>query len=202
MKQQHWRFKQAVISFVVLLCLTWLNSRQIRQWVGDESNIDSVTLTLPRSSTMIHQVESIGPENSWPPIDVINSILADSSITTTSVSNTVSKHGVPRLVVAASNSEYVDFADNFANSLLAVNITNFALVPLDRKAYRILRRAHPNHTLPILPGLESHKEGDPILDSPEYDIIFSYRPLVMQYFLKKGYSILYNDVDMVWQSNA
>jgi hypothetical protein len=40
-----------------------------------------------------------------------------------------------RLVVTIINYDYVDFADNFAQSLLRQNVSNFCLVPTDKPAY-------------------------------------------------------------------
>lgn len=40
-----------------------------------------------------------------------------------------------RLVVTIVNYDYVDFADNFAQSLLRQNQSNFCLVPTDAQAY-------------------------------------------------------------------
>jgi Nucleotide-diphospho-sugar transferase len=112
------------------------------------------------------------------------------------------KQGVPRLIVAASNADFVDFADNFANSLLAWNVTNFVLVPLDTEAYRVLHLAYPEHTLPILPGLPTDVEGAAGFGSEAFKILTSSRPTFLLPFLKKGYAVLYNDIDMVWQHNA
>jgi hypothetical protein len=40
-----------------------------------------------------------------------------------------------RIVVAIVNYDYVDFADNFAQSLLRQNVSNFCLVPMDDPTY-------------------------------------------------------------------
>jgi hypothetical protein len=47
----------------------------------------------------------------WPPTEMLDLLLAEATISST----TNSKQGIPRLVVASSNSDYVDFADNFAS---------------------------------------------------------------------------------------
>lgn len=135
--------------------------------------------------------------DSWPPLSQLEAVIARSDS-----SHAHSKQGTPRLVVAASNADYVDFADNFANSLLRLNVTNFVLVPLDMKAYDILHQAYPEHTLPTMPGLETHPDGVASFGSSVFKTLTSSRPVFLQHFLKKGYGVLYNDIDMVWQKNA
>jgi Nucleotide-diphospho-sugar transferase len=133
----------------------------------------------------------------WPPLSQLEALIAASKS-----SHARSKRGAPRLVVAASNADYVDFADNFANSLLRLNVTNFVLVPLDMKAFEILHQAYPEHTLPTMPGLENHPDGVASFGSSVFKTLTSSRPVFLQHFLKKGYAVLYNDIDMVWQKNA
>jgi hypothetical protein len=74
---------------------------------------------------------------SWPPTEMLDLLLAEATIS----SSIHSKDGTPRLIVAAVNADYAEFADNFVNSLVALDITNFVLVPLDMEAYAILHRA-------------------------------------------------------------
>jgi rhamnogalacturonan II specific xylosyltransferase len=135
---------------------------------------------------------------SWPPSDFIDSLLANAAIP----SSAETIDGIPRVVVAASNRQFVDFADNFANSLLSLNITNFVLVPLDSEAHDTLHAAYPEHTLPILPGLEEHLDGKADFGSAVFKLLTSSRPVFLHSFLRKGYAVFYNDIDIVWQHNA
>lgn len=114
-----------------------------------------------------------------------------------------------RLVLAAASADYADFADNFAHSLLLLNVTNFVLIPLDAVAHRRLRQAHPRHTLPVpLPGLLAPVVDNPDdperagFDTPAFKRMTSTRPRLIRAFVERSYTILYNDVDMVWQKNA
>ena len=102
----------------------------------------------------------------------------------------------PRLVVTATTYKDMDFADNFANNLLSLKVTNFVLVPLDMEAYESLKAAYPKHTVPVLPGLELRSVGK------NNDIFAAFRPNIISSFLKQGYAVFYNDVETVWQSNA
>jgi hypothetical protein len=228
MKQQHYRFKQLMIPLAIFMFLSLLYGKHFNKWLGD-SITNSVLLTLPKSTTIINASVSglwnsseqfddsnAVPDNensvanegtddaaaldlkNWPPAEMLDLLLAEATISST----TNSKQGIPRLVVAASNSDYVDFSDNFANSLLALNITNFVLVPLDMEAYAILHHAYPKHTLPTMPGLENHKGGKADFGTEEFKIVTSSRPTFLHAFLNKGYAVLYNDIDMVWQHNA
>lgn len=155
-------------------------------------------------------------DNDWPPAQMLDALLlfdggVEESATTTAVTvttpninNTPNKSYRRRLVVAASNSEFVDFADNFANSLLALNVTNFVLVPLDDEAHEILYRAYPKHTLPVFPRMESNHSvaEEASFGSQAFKELTSTRPAFLRPFLEKDYTVLYNDIDMVWQHNA
>ena len=119
-----------------------------------------------------------------------------------------------RIILAASNAEYVDFADNFAHSLLLVNVTNFILIPLDATAYRILSQAYPQHTVPAFPLVasdtfsnnEDDDDAKPQQDiqfgSAEFQQLTASRPNFLRRILELNYAIFYNDIDMVWKQNA
>jgi hypothetical protein len=136
-KQQHFRFKQLMLSLAVLILLSLLSN-----------NTNSVILTLTKTTMINASVSGLWnsseqfddsnavPDNensvanegtddaaaldlkNWPPTEMLDLLLAEATISST----TNSKQGIPRLVVAASNSDYVVFADNFANSLLAPSV--------------------------------------------------------------------------------
>jgi hypothetical protein len=228
MKQQHFRFKQLMIPLALFMFLSLIYGNQLRKLLGD-SNANSVRLTLPKSITMINASVSglwnsseqfddsnAVPDNenslanegtndaaaldfkNWPPTEMLDLVLAEATVS----SSIQSKQGIPRLVVAASNSDYADFADNFANSLLAQNVTNFVLVPLDMEAHAILHQAYPKHTLPTMPGLGNHPAGKADFGTDAFKLVTASRPTFLQAFLNKGYAVLYNDIDMVWQHNA
>lgn len=161
---------------------------------------------------------------SWPPADQLDAILA--SRATVSASATKEEE---RLVVAAASYGYVEFADNFMNSLLRLNVTNFALVPLDGRAENVLRRAHPQNTLPLMPGLQAdplqgmalwervfkrvlsalfgllgmghHRAYANTFNSKGFKRLTSARPTFLRPFLEKNIGVLYNDIDAVWQHN-
>jgi hypothetical protein len=81
------------------------------------------------------------PENSptvkpsWPPLDIVEPIAKER-----------------RLVVAAVNCGYLDFADNWIESVKKAGVTNFVLIALDNNSYAELSRVYPRHTIPPLPG--------------------------------------------------
>jgi hypothetical protein len=111
----------------------------------------------------------------WPPTEMMEALLAEATQLSSS-SSTRTPQGIPRLIVCASNADYVDFVDNFVNSLLALNVTNFVVVPLDRKSHDILKQAYPKHTLPMLPGLEDHPDGTASFGDEAFKMITSTRP--------------------------
>jgi Nucleotide-diphospho-sugar transferase len=228
MKQQHFRFKQLMIPLALFMFLSLIYGKHLHKWLG-ESNANSAIRTLPKSTT-INNASVSGLRNSseqfddsnavpdnensvanegtddaaaldfknWPPTEMLDLVLAEAAVS----SSIQSKQGIPRLVVAASNSDYADFADNFANSLLAQNVTNFVLVPLDMEAHAILYQAYPKHTLPTMPGLGNHPAGKANFGTEAFKLVTASRPTFLQAFLNKGYAVLYNDIDMVWQHNA
>jgi Nucleotide-diphospho-sugar transferase len=163
------------------------SARRRVRFYDAESIVDPVDLTI---------LDIIDPKE-WPPMEILEDIIAMSA-----AADVGRDLDVPRLVVAASSSEDLAFADNFANSLLSVKVTNFVLVPLDQKAYEILNKIYPKHTLPVLPGLESRNSSSEALQTSEYEVYTAYRPIVISFFLKQGYAVFYNDVDSVWQHNA
>jgi rhamnogalacturonan II specific xylosyltransferase len=107
-----------------------------------------------------------------------------------------------RLVVSAFNYGYADFVDNFANSLLQQNVRNFVLVPLDVDAYISLRKVYPEHVLPVMSFFETGVSKNANFGTDDFKKITSSRPTFLIPFLEKGYTIYYNDVDMVWQQDA
>ena len=153
------------------------------------------------------------PIDPWPPLQQLERIIAQSQ-----------EPGSRRLVVAAANIGYVDFADNFAQSLLRQNVSNFVLVPLDGQAERALIEAYPQHSLPLMPGLQA----DPLenytslltklwiwvwsrirgsgayastFNTPGFKALTESRPALLSAIVAHNFSVLYNDVDMVWQHN-
>ena len=207
-----------------------------------EYNNDTTTaITTPgiisssSASSIGSSISSSGHRNDasvvWPPMDMIDALFeksslrfstarTDSSSTTTASSAT----DLPplkqfpserRLVIAASNGQYADFATNFAYSLLSHDIYNFVFVPLDINAYTILHERFPDHTLPVLPELliastttaasssttTTTTEGASFR-SKEFEILTSSRPIFLEHFLRQNITIFYNDIDMVWQYNA
>jgi Nucleotide-diphospho-sugar transferase len=137
------------------------------------------------------------PKNiTWPPRGIIEAVIRSSLDYKTTRQK--------RVILAASNAEYVDFADNFANSLLLLNVTNFILIPLDTKAYRILRQAYPRHTVPTFPfgGASSNPMHDIQFGSAAFQQLTASRPNFLRRILELNYTILYNDIDMVWKQNA
>ena len=195
-----------------------------------------------------------GVSASWPPTEQLEAILAMSHNNHSNASNNANKN--KRLVVAAANYGYVDFADNFAHQLLThLKITNVVLVPLDLEAYKLLHKAYPEHTLPVMPdslltkgaggedgnlppptrqppsttsllrrmwrwiadsailqrlwwiilwltpGREARDAYAPTFNSRGFRELTATRPVFLRAFLQKGYSVLYSDIDTVWQQN-
>jgi hypothetical protein len=198
-----------MMLIVLLLCVSaWRN-----MYVDNSERSSSQQLLLSSSVLVVAQMED-DTTLLWPPTAMIDALLAEatlpSSIRTTTTqrpgtttNHTHTTHTYPRLIVASCNADYVDLADNFANSLLALQVTNFVFVPLDTKAYDILKQAYPQHTLPPMPGLDRHHtDGTTSFGDAAFRSLTSTRPAFLMPFLRKGYAIFYNDIDIVWQQNA
>ena len=196
-----------VPSIIVVFALMLVSTLQ-REMRIPAANEDNRSLTAAANSTIeahanlrwqVEKVVTNEPLNEeaflvdWPPAEMLDALF-DGATQTTPHSR--------RLVVGASNSDYVDFADNFANSLLALNVSNFVLVPLDEKAYQILHKAYPEHTLPVMPWMAFAPEGEAVYGSEAFKKLTATRPAFLRPLLEKGYTVLYNDIDMVWQRNA
>ena len=97
----------------------------------------------------------------WPPEDQLNTIVKD---------------GPRRLVVIASNADYVEFADNFLTSIRQFGVENFVIVSLDSKAYHILKAAYPENTLPLDPELAFHQDQseEALFGSPAFKALTSF----------------------------
>ena len=119
------------------------------------------------------------------------------------VDNVADEHN--RVALVAVNCAGVQFADNWANSLLKQGVDNFVMIPLDNSTYTTLLDAYPENTVPTLPGLENffdhHLEKYNGFGSDHFKELTASRPTFIRSFVKKGYSVLYNDADMVWRGN-
>lgn len=125
----------------------------------------------------------------WPPSSIVD--------------NVADEHN--RVALVAVNCAGVQFADNWANSLLRQGVDNFIMIPLDNSTYTTLLDAYPENTVPTLPGLENffdhHLEKYNGFGSDQFKELTASRPSFIKSFLKKGYSVLYNDADMAWRGN-
>lgn len=112
-------------------------------------------------------------------------------------------NGPKRLVVLASNADYVEFADNLAQSLQQLNVFNFAIVPLDQPAFTALSTVYPRHTLPLHPNHSHLKPQQNVLFGSEaFRELTSTRPVFLRPFLEQGYDVFYNDIDIVWREDV
>jgi len=125
---------------------------------------------------------------SWPPSSVISK---------------VTKGGENRVVIASFNCQNLQFADNWANSLLSQDTHNFIFVPLDKSTEEILLKAYPENTVPMLPGVEDDDlNGFAKFGTQEFKRLTSGRPRMINAFLRHNVTVLYNDVDIVWKTKV
>ncbi|CAD7703473.1 unnamed protein product [Ostreobium quekettii] len=111
-----------------------------------------------------------------------------------------------RIVLAIVNCGFLDFADNWAQSLLRAGVGHFAFVPLDQNAYAQLREHYPEHTIPPLPselgGTELPDSKEHTYGTPEYFRLIRGRQTILLRFLHQGHAVFLSDVDTVWMSDA
>jgi hypothetical protein len=170
----------------------------------------SLLLRSSSSAVVESVVTATGDDStSWPPTHVLDNI-ADNN---------------KRLVVVGANYGYSDFADNFAASLTRLGVTNFVFVPFDGEAHRVLGTAWPEHSLPLPPGFsgdpaqgyflqrlrgaisqrlgwDAHNLYSATFGTRQFKKMAVARSLFLKPFLDAGYTVFYNDIDMVWQQNA
>jgi hypothetical protein len=182
-QQQHQQQEQAVLLRLGSSSHE-MPSMMIRQQETDNhnNNVEQQQVTAITSTTPI--------TNSWPPPWMLRRV-ADAQ---------------QRLVVVAVSAGDVDFADNYAQSLERLHVTNYVFVPLDRAAYKTLRAAYPDHTLPLqFPGMVSSMEEENEEERQQqnnHNDNTASRPSLLRAFLEQGYTVFYNDIDMVWKQNA
>jgi Nucleotide-diphospho-sugar transferase len=207
-----WLFLLASYAGLALLNLYFYRQLEPLQVAGSSQR--SILAFLGRSAAV-----------DWPSVDFVDRILerhriasddgsSNSSANTSTFSASTNQQR--RLILIAVNSGYVDFADNLAHSLEVLHVFNFVLIPLDQRAFAALRRAYPDHTVPVMPafgmvvdtgggtaaavGNVPSERAD--FGSAAFKHITSTRPALIQAFLQKNYTVLYSDSDMVWRQNA
>jgi hypothetical protein len=109
-----------------------------------------------------------------------------------------------RIVVLIVNCAYLDMADNSIHSMVRLNVTNFAVVPLDDVAYTVMKELYPDHTVPLMPGLQklnAISDRPATYNSDAFRELTASRPRIISAFLKQNYTIFYSDIDTVWMSS-
>jgi Nucleotide-diphospho-sugar transferase len=187
----------AWLIWTVLLSLVWLGleilvSVLIQRSVSSPTLSNSVTMrtrlslgTNNNNNSKPVAVAVVGKE--WPPPHIVDAWMDNQR----------------RVVVAATNAEYVDFMDNFAQSLLSLKITNFILIALDPLAYHRLtnERSYGDRTIPFYDELR-HTTEEAVFGNPAFRQLTSTRPRFLRPFLQANYTVFYNDIDVVWRQNA
>lgn len=125
-------------------------------------------------------------DESWPPASLLEQVADDEK----------------RIVVAGVTCGYLDFADNFVQSLIRSNVTNYLLVPLDHKSHDILKDVYPNHTTPMMPDIAAAPSEASFWSKKDFKTITATRPEFLTSLLTKGYTVMYNDIDRVWLQNV
>ena len=216
---RHFHSYKRIIVFVSLCFLTSIVLTNQVRFVWRMMRITTSSSSSSSSSRLTMDVTPPVEIPVWPPMDLIDALFLKQNAPSRNVPPSSSHKTERRLVIAASNGQYADFATNFAHSLLSHNMVHFVFVPLDALAYTILHERFPDHTLPVLPELvvpvhtstttttsttteNTESGGGASFRSKAFEILTSSRPIFLEHFLRQNITIFYNDIDMVWQYNA
>lgn len=108
-----------------------------------------------------------------------------------------------RLVVLIASCPYLDFVDNLVESLKNLGVSNYVVVPLDplaeEYAVALLSRRHVVTIPPFVPEFNAQRAAK--FNTRAFKRITSIRPMVLNAFLQQGYTVFYNDIDVVWRGN-
>ena len=174
------RFQQAATS-IFLLCFGSLILSSF-----DQSSSHAST-TTSRTRNLLSYIDDEVSAADWPPSSIVNKVADERN----------------RVAIVAVNCAGLRFADNWANSLLTLGIENFIMIPLDNSTEAILTEIYPEHTVPVLPGANDLEKYHTYSDFGGFAFkeLTSTRPSFIRAFLLQGYTVLYNDADMVWRGN-
>jgi len=138
------------------------------------------TTRLMQNST----TESVASSSSWPSL---SRNIADSQ---------------NRLIVLIASCPYLDLVDNLVQSLLALKLENYVVVPLDESARSYaIELFGADHVVAVPPFAPSFPPKQAKFNSPAFAKITSVRPQILHAFLEQGFTIFYNDVDVVWRKS-
>mmetsp|Transcript_4793 Transcript_4793/g.7483 ORF Transcript_4793/g.7483 Transcript_4793/m.7483 type:complete len:320 (-) Transcript_4793:24-983(-) len=149
----------------------------------------------PNHTTAVRRRERRGrrgrpsPSIIWPPKDTLDRFVDSQN----------------RLVVTFVNCGYCQFADNWANRLDTLGVTNYILVPLDESAHRLLMNtSFAPHVLDVPPFLLQNNNANGAADfgTAAFRTLTMTRPRILRAILEQNVTIFYNDVDSVWCQNV
>ena len=157
-------------------------TRNLQTYINDAST------STPGTRNLQTYIDDEVSAADWPPSSIVDKVVDERN----------------RVAIVAVNCAGLRFADNWANSLLTLGIKNFIMIPLDNSTEAMLNEIYPENTVPMLPGANDGLEKYPIYSDfggYAFKELTSTRPSFIKAFLEKGYTVLYNDADMVWRGN-
>ncbi|CEL97126.1 unnamed protein product [Vitrella brassicaformis CCMP3155] len=105
------------------------------------------------------------------------------------------------IVMTTVNNGMVDFAINWAKSLQRQGASSFLIVCLDDGCFDLLSQSLPNNVVRA-PKEVRVSAAATIFNTESFGALVMTRPFFVREILQRGYTVLYNDVDMVWLRNA
>jgi len=105
------------------------------------------------------------------------------------------------IVITGVNCGYLDFATNWAYSLLNLSILNFLFIADDLPSAHFLENRFPGHV--VVSGEEVPERGKRASEykAVGFKDICSKRPTWVRLFYLLGFDVLYADIDAVWLQN-
>uniref|UniRef100_A0A7S1JMX1 Nucleotide-diphospho-sugar transferase domain-containing protein n=1 Tax=Vitrella brassicaformis TaxID=1169539 RepID=A0A7S1JMX1_9ALVE len=105
------------------------------------------------------------------------------------------------IVMTTVNRGMVDFAINWAKSLHRQGVNSFLVICLDDRCFDLLSTSFPENVVRA-PKEVRVSAAATIFNTESFGALVMTRPFFVREIVQRGYTVLYNDVDMVWLRNA
>ncbi|CEM28239.1 unnamed protein product [Vitrella brassicaformis CCMP3155] len=105
------------------------------------------------------------------------------------------------IILTTVNCGMVDFAVNWARSIQRQGIKSFLIICYDDKCMEILTQVFPHNVARAPPEKQISSAATKWLDK-NFISLCKERPYFFREILLRGFSVLFNDVDMVWRKNV
>lgn len=109
-----------------------------------------------------------------------------------------------QLIVLIASCPYLDFLDNIVESMKAVGVQNYVIVPMDTMTYDYcIQLLPPSRVVSVPPFAPQDIDFDEpaTFGTKRFKELTASRPLILTAFLEMGYTVFYTDLDVFWKQN-